>query len=205
MSNRLAQFISHLIHPLLMPSYALLIFFNIESYISYSLTFKQLSLITGLNFINTALMPILFLILLHRMNRISNFHLKDQYERVLPFMLAIIFYFFNYYLFKSSALPQIMVSMVLAGALSVSFSFLFNFWIKISIHSLAISSVAGIFFALSSTMNKNLNFTLMALVLLVGLVGTARLKLEAHEPHQVYMGSVIGFLIGFACVFFKLA
>jgi len=42
------------------------------------------------------------------------------------------------------------------------------------------------------------------LLLITGLVGTARLKLKAHDPMQVYMGSLLGLIIGFGAIYLKL-
>lgn len=204
MSERLAHFVSYALHPLLMPSYALLLLFNMESYVIYSISLKHLGIIAGLNLVNTAIMPALFLLVLYRLNRVSNLHLNEQYERTLPFLVGLFFYFFNYYIFRSSALPQIIVSMTLAGALTIFFAFLVNFRFKISIHVISISCVTGIFMGMSQVMNQHMNFKIMALIILCGLVGSARLKLKAHSPFQVYTGAILGVLIGFVSVYLKL-
>jgi len=204
MSDRIAYVISFLFHPILMPTYALLIFFNLRSYVNYALEPEHLWMILSLCFINTAAMPALFLFVLYRMNRISDLHLRNQYQRTLPFLVGCLFFFFNYYLFRSSGLPQIVISMALAGALVVFLSFLFNFWIKISIHAVGIASIAGVFMGVSQILNTNINMTIMSLLLITGLVGTARLKLKAHDPMQVYMGSLLGLIIGFGAIYLKL-
>jgi hypothetical protein len=204
MSERLAHLISYVFHPILMPSYAVMVLFSLGSYVNYSLSIEYLGIIAGLNFLNTAFMPSVFLLVLYKMNRISNLHLKEQYERTLPFLIAIFFYSFNYYVFKSSVLPQMIISMALVGALMVVFSFVLNFWVKISIHAIGISSLAGMFCAVSLLLKKDINLTLMLFFLLIGIVGTARLKLKAHEPHQVYLGSALGLILGFGSVYLRL-
>ncbi len=204
MSERLAHFVSYALHPLLMPTYALLLLFNMESYVIYSISLKHLGIIAGLNLVNTAIMPALFLLVLYRLNKVSNLHLNSQYERTLPFLIGLFFYFFNYYIFRSSALPQIIVSMTLAGALVVLIAFLLNFRFKISIHAISISCVAGIFMGMSQVLNQQMNFKIMALIILSGLVGSARLRLNAHSPFQVYAGAVVGLVVGFVCVYLKL-
>jgi len=74
------------------------------------------------------------------------------------------------------------------------------FW-KISAHTTGISGTAGIFAALLFGVDTSLIYiALIVTLFLMGLVGAARLALNAHTEKQVWVGYVIGFLFNFTCV-----
>jgi membrane-associated phospholipid phosphatase len=66
---------------------------------------------------------------------------------------------------------------------------------KISAHAAAIGGLIGGFLALSFRLNENPFLILSGLIIIAGMVGTARLILEKHTNWQVYTGFLLGFLI----------
>jgi membrane-associated phospholipid phosphatase len=82
---------------------------------------------------------------------------------------------------------------VLYGALfTLLLGLIINLTYKISLHTLAwgatVASLAGI----SLKMMIDIPGIIISAVLLSGLVGFARLKLNAHNPSQVYLGWIAG-------------
>ena len=66
----------------------------------------------------------------------------------------------------------------------------------------AIGGLTGTVFALSFRSGTNPMYTILILVLLSGLVGTARLILEKHTISQLIAGYGIGFIILYLVIFF---
>jgi membrane-associated phospholipid phosphatase len=58
-----------------------------------------------------------------------------------------------------------------------------------------IGGLAGLIGYLIVHMQVNLEFYLILTLLAAGLVGTARLILEAHKPFEIYTGFLIGYAV----------
>ena len=71
---------------------------------------------------------------------------------------------------------------------------LFNFNIKASIHLLSLGISIGFFMVLSSVYNQNLAILIIVLILLSGVLASARLHLEAHTNKEIYIGFFVGVL-----------
>ncbi|MCK4288907.1 MAG: hypothetical protein KAW86_06865, partial [Bacteroidales bacterium] len=67
-----------------------------------------------------------------------------------------------------------------------------NFFWKISIHMIGIGGMLGTLIGLSFLWMIDIPFLIILLILCSGITGFARLKLNAHNPAQVYTGFVIG-------------
>ena len=68
------------------------------------------------------------------------------------------------------------------------------FW-KISAHMVGIGGLLGIMITISSRLQINLHYLLIALVLIAGLVAFSRLKLNEHNSAQIYCGFLLGLVI----------
>lgn len=72
---------------------------------------------------------------------------------------------------------------------------LINFKWKISIHMIGIGGLTGVFIGLAINLSLNLTVMIGAFIALAGLVGFARLQLNAHKPSEIYAGYLIGVFI----------
>ena len=63
---------------------------------------------------------------------------------------------------------------------------------------IGMGGIIGSIIGISERLTIDLNNILIVLFLLAGLVGSARLYLNAHNPAQVF----VGFLLGSSCVLF---
>ncbi|MVM41637.1 hypothetical protein GO730_34820 [Spirosoma sp. HMF3257] len=160
----------------------------------------RLSLLVLL-FVGTFAVPSLLIYYLFRSGYVQSLQLTTLADRRLPYFLTACVYMFLAYLFTfrmqlvSTVAPEIgillgstAVSILLVGLISLS-------W-QISAHSVGIGGVVGI---IASIMLKfslpDLFFPLLLLVLLTGLVGSARLQLNAHTPAQIGAGLALGLIV----------
>jgi membrane-associated phospholipid phosphatase len=69
---------------------------------------------------------------------------------------------------------------------------------KASIHSLAACGMLGILLPMNKAVEDgSLLYPLLGVMLLTGLVLSARLQLQAHTPRQVLVGATAGFAASF--------
>ena len=83
----------------------------------------------------------------------------------------------------------------MGAAFSVTAAFVINLKWKISIHMLGMGGIVGTIIGLILRYQIDAVPLVISLVILSGLVGYSRLRLDAHTPLQVYAGFVLGTLI----------
>ena len=123
--------------------------------------------------------------------------LLKREERVIPYVISILCYLFCFYLMKLAHTPHFMSSIVMAAIAIQIVCALINNWWKISIHSAAIGGTTGAVIAFSLIFGFNPIWWLAALILLAGILGTARLILRHHTLWQITGGYLIGVAVGY--------
>ena len=78
--------------------------------------------------------------------------------------------------------------------------FLLSFKWKISAHTLGIGGLTGALIAISFRLNVNLEYFIIATIIVSGIVGYSRLKLKTHEQYQIYIGWLTGFFTSFLII-----
>ncbi len=186
-------------HPLLMPTYLFLVIILFAPPAFHPLTAYAMYKVVLIIFITTFIIPVLSIGTLKISAFITDFNLFDRKERLLPFLFITCFYGLTAYLFfeKVNLNNLIFVTFASVTVLLLVLSVITVFW-KISIHSAGIAGLIGFLWGLKFKYPiHELIYPLVVVTLLAGLVMSSRLKLNAHNPGQVYMGGIIGFLICF--------
>ncbi len=194
MSEKAAKLISVVFHPLLMPVYGFVLLLNTSSLLMH-IPQKTHVMLTLMIFITTCLMPLLTMFFIKRQGLISSWYLEKKEERVLPYIITAIFFYFTYRLLARLELPVVFYNFILGAALLIVIALLINFRWKISAHMIGIGGLTGTFTGLLIRFQLNLNFLVAALILISGITAYARLKSRAHTQLQVYAGFTIGTLI----------
>jgi hypothetical protein len=186
-----ARITSIIFHPLLIPTWGFLMLFNSGLYFTLiSDAHKKMVLLVVL--LSTCIFPILSIGLLGLSSRFD-MHMGKNTDRVLPLILSSIFYYAGYLVLRHLAIFPIYGFFLIAAILIQIALMLVSLGWKISSHSAAIGGLLGGFLALSFLVHQNPMQILIALVLVSGFVGTARLILEKHTNLQVYSGFLLGF------------
>lgn len=194
METRIAQIISFVFHPLLMPALGIFLLLNLDTYITYTITPGGKLAIYSIVLINTCIVPVFLAWFQYRFRLIKSLKMEDRRERVSSFFLSSLFYFFCYYILKKNNLPAPVYLSMLGAAISVTAAFLINLFWKISIHSIGMGGLIGMLAGISQKMNVEIIPLLFIFIIAAGMVGFARLKLNSHNPSQVYAGYMVGFL-----------
>jgi membrane-associated phospholipid phosphatase len=194
-----AKIISVLFHPLLLPTYLVLVLHGFFPSM-LSLRAEYTYTIIGLIFVFTFVLPSLNLITLRYFGSITSLTLESRQQRILPFTFIALLYLLVTFLFYTK-LPfsqNFNKLMVIVTALVVVSLIITTFY-KISVHSLAVGGGLGILLPLNRVAEQaNLLWPTVILIIISGLVMSSRLLLNAHTPRQVMIGSVVGISIGFS-------
>ncbi len=193
-----SRVISFLLHPLLMPTYGLLILFTqVQTYFVYALPEQSRLFVLAMVFINTFVIPGLFMLYLYRKGKISDIQVSKREERFLPLVLTTILFMSTYYLLKSIGLNKVILLMMIAAISAIIVAFIINIWWKISMHLVGVGGLAGVFYALSYIFQLDITVTITVLFLLAGIVAFSRIQLKQHTLGQVTAGFALGFSFGF--------
>ena len=191
----LAQLISYLFHPLFITSYVMgfLIFFHPYAFSGFD---HKIKLFRFFNVVLCdALFPTFAVFLLWRLDFIKSMHLRTEKERIIPYIIAMIFYWWTWNVFKNlSDSPPVSVHFLLGAFLALCGGWFCNIYFKISMHGIAMGGALMFFFLFSFTDGYASGLYLSLAVLATGLVATARLITGDHNPFQVYSGLFIGML-----------
>lgn len=197
MSVSFARFLSVVLHPVFMPTYAVWFLLHNNLYFSFATAPVEQIALYLIVVVNTLLMPLLAARILLRKGWISSLEMEDRLERTLPYGINIVFLLLSYYLVNGLHLPRIYSLVLLGAALAVTITLLINLKWKISVHMVGIGGFLGILFAISTLLMTDLHIPIVIVVLFSGLLGTARLRLGSHNAPQVYVGLITGMLCEF--------
>lgn len=196
-----AQIISILFHPLLLPTYTFMYVMYINPYIVGGWASPQMKIAILQVFINSFIFPVLVMVLLKGLGFVDNLELKTREERFVPFIATMIFYVWTYFVFRRSGLPEIFSDIILAATMAIVLAFLTTIlYHKISLHAIGMGLVFAFCINTFAMSSLNLLPLVFLVVLLSGVVGTARLILQAHQPRELY----VGFAVGLLCMNFAL-
>ena len=197
MSTKLAQFLSYLLHPLFMPVYSFILVFQYNTYIAFSMPRQVKIALFAVLIFNTVLVPAFISYVLVKRGKVKTMQMVTKEERLLPFLATALFYILSSYLLYYIPLPRIFFLILLGATITVVLGFLINTAWKISVHMMGIGGLLGILMGMSQRMLIDLRSPVIVGFLLAGVLGTARLRLEAHTATQLYIGFGLGFFVEF--------
>ena len=195
MDKKFAWAISVIFQPIFVPFYSLIILFNADTYITYAISSEMKQFIFIITLLNTIILPLGVFYYFYRAKLIDSLHMHTAKERSLPFLTVVVFQLSTYYVFIKAPMPSLFPNLVLGAALSVATAFVINLKWKVSIHMLGMGGIVGTIIGLILRYQVDAIQLVMALIILSGIVGYSRLKLDAHTPLQVYVGFTLGTLI----------
>lgn len=190
-----ANIISTLFHPLLMITYGIILSL-LYTYLAIYPTNMKLIMVGGA-FVCTAVIPGLFILLLKFSGSVSDLELSNRRERVLPFLIMIFSVLVYVFFVRRLQVPFWLTGLLIGVAFSLLLSLLINFYWKISVHGMGIGALLGAVMGISRIHMMNSYILFIILILIAGLVATARIILNKHTPMQMYGGICLGFICTF--------
>ncbi len=195
MEKTLARILSVIFHPLLVPSFFLLILFRLPVYLQLNLPFKVKGLVLLFVFLMTFVLPVLVVLGMWMLKLVESVEMRHRYERFLPMVVIAIFFYIAFFSLKQLAVFQAATVFMLGSSVLVLMGLVFNYFYKISQHMIAWGGLSGALVSLSITLHAPLYFWIFGVILVSGLTGYARLKTEAHTPFEVYSGWLLGAVV----------
>jgi hypothetical protein len=190
----IARIISFIFHPLFIPVYITYFLISVHPYLFAGISdWGKLANLLQV-FVNCTFLPLVSILLLRGLKFIDSVYLKTQKERIIPYVICMIFYFWNWYAFKNNHGVTELVSLSLAVFITSILGFLVNISMKVSMHSMAVGVMCTFMALLAYNDSANLTLYLSAALLLSGIICTSRLIVADHRPAEIYSGLFIGVL-----------
>jgi hypothetical protein len=192
MEIKIAKALSYLFHPLFVPFYTILLLLNLESYFLLSIPFNWKLILGGIVFLTTAILPFLTTLFFVKKKVVRSFFMETREERIYPLLNTAIFYYLTYYLLKGAHLSPVFSYFMLGSTLLAICSMMISFFYMISLHMISLGGVLGMFTGICINLALDLVPVILVVILVAGLTGYARLKLNSHKPPEIYYGLILG-------------
>ncbi|MFT4093271.1 MAG: hypothetical protein QM640_06490 [Niabella sp.] len=192
----MADILSYLFHPVFVPLYVIAFLLFVEPFLFPGSSPLEKTLTLGRAFINYTFFPLVSILLLKGLKLIRSIRLKDQKDRIIPFIICNIWYFWMWYVWRGlPGVPVQLIAFAMSVFLASSIGLFCNIYIKISMHGIALGTAAAFLCLLTfDPSSPNLSIYLAIALLITGLVGTSRLLLADHTPKEYYLGVAAGIL-----------
>lgn len=194
MERRIAQIISVLLHPLLMPAFGMLIMFNSGTYVSL-LSFEAKKILLLMIVTGTFLLPASIIPFMIYRKMITDVSLSVREERFLPMALTLLLFMLTFFLIYRLPVNRMIHAYLLAVNISLLLSILINTIQKISTHMVGLGGLTGLVLALILLFGVPMQSFFILVVAATGLAGFARLKLAAHKSRELLSGFTLGLLV----------
>ena len=197
-----AKFISYVFHPLFIPLYITYFIIQIRSYQLAGINdWINLRILLQV-FVNCTFLPLASILLLRALNFIDSVFLRTQRDRIIPYIICMIFYFWNWYVFKNNHEIKDLVSVNMAIFNASILGFLVNISMKVSMHAISVGVMTTFVALLAFSDSSSFSFYLSIAVLIAGIVCTSRLIVSDHSQKEIYYGFLIGILSQLAAHYF---
>ncbi len=201
MNEKTARFLSFVFHPVFLPLAAMALMIHTDPVVSLVLTPRMKAILLGTVLVTTVLVPLALIFLTYRVGLIGSVYMRTREERSIPLLVSAVFYYLTYYVLKGLALPSLFHMYMLGATLMIILLIAFNFFRKPSLHMAGLGGITGLLAGMSLQYETDTAWFVLAGILVSGLAGTARMKLNAHQPSDLYTGwltgAIVMFLTGF--------
>lgn len=198
-------FVSYFFHPVFIPLYVayFILYVHPLAFVGFSDADKfRTMIIVALNLV---FFPLISVLLLKGLGFIESIFLKTQKDRIIPYIACGIFFFWAYTVFKGQPqYPLIWNAYILGIFIAASAALIANIYFKVSMHAIGMGGWLGYFFYIALHNSMFMTWPLCLVILITGVVSTARLILNQHSLFDVYAGLLIGFLSQIAAINFVL-
>ena len=195
MEKKLAGIISLLFHPMLLPTYMLVIFFYIPGFTIFSISTEIKFYLIAFVFIMTFGIPASLVFMLKRLKVIESLQMDNRKERLMPLGIMAGIYFITFYSLNHIGSLALFNLFLLGVAVVSLVAMVITLYTKISLHMIGAGGVSGAVLGLLLVYPVDVRWLFYLVILLSGVVGYARLTVTNHTLRQLYNGFMMGFVL----------
>ena len=186
--------ISLLFNPLFAPLYGLLIIFFAPTFFWY-LPIRVKEIFFFIYLINNVLIPVSLMPFFRFRNIISSLTIENRRERIIPLVTVTILYSVTSFIMFRLQIPAFLKAYSYGLTLLSAALLLANLKWKISLYSAGAGMLFSLILILSMKLSSGLPLLIILSLFVSGIILSSRLKLNTHNPFEVYFGFILGFVI----------
>ena len=189
----IAQFFSTVLSPLLMPTYGVFLVLW-GSFLSSRDTGDRVTILIVF-FGITCILPMFFISALQHMGVVKDKRLDHRKERHYPYIFTLLCYVTACFYLGHVHAPMWFIMFAAGGTLACLVALIINLWWKISAHMTGIGGIVALVYLMHVQMLEafDLLWVFVAVILLAGCLGSARIILKRHDILQVTAGAALGY------------
>jgi len=189
----IATILSYIFHPVFVPIYVIYFLLYTEPFLFYGTTEDGRLMVLLQGIVNYTFFPLVSVLLLRGLKFIPSIKLKERKDRIIPFIICNIWYFWIWYVWRGlEGMPREMVIFAMGVFMASSIGLLFNIYMKVSMHGIALGTAVSFLCLLGFEYGQGMGIYIIIALLITGLVCTARLLLSDHTAKEVYFGLLTG-------------
>lgn len=196
-----AKIVSYVFHPLFVPVYIVWFLINFQPYMfsSFSPFEKIITLLRF--FIMYSFFPLVTVLLAKGLGFIDSVYLKTQKDRIIPYIVCGIYYFWMCYVLRhQSQYSNEVVQFAMAIFIASFVGLIVNIYIKVSMHAMSMGLLLVFMGILALAQAVNFTVYISVALLIAGLVCTARMIVSDHTQKEIYAGLLVGAISQLAAV-----
>jgi membrane-associated phospholipid phosphatase len=202
-NRSLAQALSVVFHPLLLPTYLFAVILYYMPSSTLTLPMRVRWIVLAMIFFTTFIIPAVAAFTMVRLGYLDSMEMDRREQRGFPLLFTGVCYAATSYLFYSEPTYDAVfyfVMGIIAASVFLAFA-ISQFW-KISAHSIGMGGAIGLLLVLNKLAPEAmLIYPIIVAVFVAGVVMSARLALQAHTPSEVYAGfGICGAILSMAAV-----
>lgn len=150
-------------------------------------------------FFVTFLLPAINIFIFKIFGTISSIMMVERHDRIIPFVFITLFYLMMtalfYWKFHLGFQDNVFRFLVIIDLLVIA-STLITFFYKVSVHSIGICGLLGMLIPLNRVSEDHaLFYPTLGVLIVAGIVMSARLHLNVHTLREVLIGGAVGFSV----------
>jgi len=191
----IARIFSYVFHPLFIPTYMFLWLtirfpFAFAGITPFALFTRKITV-----FWMTAFFPAFAVFLLYQLKFIDNIYLRTKKERIAPYMITMIFYWWMWYLSRSTQFgdqPEVLKFFFLGIFLATVVGLIANNFIKISMHAMGVGGALMFMVYTAFYYHVYMGTDISLIIIVTGITCSSRLMLDEHGNKEIYFGLFAG-------------
>ena len=190
-----ARIISYIFHPLFIPVYISWMIFRIQSPVFSALNEAGRNFYIPRFFLLYTFFPLISVLLLKAVGFISSIHLENKRDRIIPYVICMIYYWWSWHLFDNQPeYTRLSVVVSLAIFLASIGGLMANIYMKVSMHAIAAGVMAAFVMLLGFSEDLSFGVYISIVLFLTGIICTARFVDSDHTAKEIYVGLLVGIL-----------
>lgn len=190
--NKLANFFSIITHPILLPTWLLLIITEIGLFKTSSINASIcIIIVSAITFV----IPTIIILFLKKFKVIKTLTMERRDDRVIPILIMATSLYITSRFFNGIYVLGIYNFYLICSTLLYMIVFWVNLFWKISLHSIGWGGFVGILYIYTTILAEIFLPYFIISIIVAGIVCSARLYLKSHDSAQIYVGFITGFMV----------